>query len=114
MVHHNSLKRRFVSNAADPVWKLRVPDRSVATDELVVSGSPVDKVVCSAQGEGTTRTLCRIPLHAVLRCDLSEVVDDQLGVGAAGQKALVGRDTNVLLALRLERGIDRTLCSILA
>lgn len=42
-----------------------MPDKSVATDELVVAGGPVDKAVGVAELEIATRRLSGIPLHAV-------------------------------------------------
>jgi hypothetical protein len=114
MVCHDRRELGLVPDAADPGWKLRVPDRSVSTDKLVVGRSPVDQVVSTAEGELTLGSLCCIPLHAVLRGHLAEVVDDELSVGAAGQETLISRYTDVLLALCFKCSIDRALGSILA
>jgi small basic protein len=91
-----------------------MPNGSVTSDELVVSSSPVDEIVSSAQGELTPCVLRRIPLHTIFGRNLTEVVDNQLGVGTAGQETLISCYTDVFLALGFEGGIDGTLGSVLA
>lgn len=64
ILHHRN-QGVLVPDLGDPAGELRVPDKGVTTDELVVAGSPVDKAVGVAELEVTARWLGGIPLHAV-------------------------------------------------
>jgi hypothetical protein len=70
---HDGDQSVLVSDLGDPAGKLRVPDESVTTDELVVGRGPVDEVVGSAKLEVATRRLSGIELHRVLGGDLTKV-----------------------------------------
>jgi hypothetical protein len=71
-LHHGD-QGVLVSDLRDPARKLRVPDKSVTTDELAVGGGPVHESIGSAELEVTTRRLSGIELHRVLGGDLTEV-----------------------------------------
>lgn len=83
-----------------------MPNSGVSTDELLVGCSPINEGVGAVQSQLALSTLGSIPLHAVLRCDLAKVVDDDLGA-LAGKQVLVGCDTNVLLAMGFESLVKR-------
>jgi hypothetical protein len=112
VVLHDVGKRRLIPNGRDPARQLRVPDGGVSTDEFVVLGSPVDEEVGCVQRELVLRALGGIPLHRVLGRDLAKVVDDDLGVGALLEEALVGGNTNVLLALLLELVVQEAVVAV--
>lgn len=74
MVLQDSGQLSLVVDVRDPGRQLRVPDHVVAADDLVVGRCPVDQVIGSCEAELALRWLGGIPLHAVLRCDLAEVL----------------------------------------
>lgn len=96
----------LVSNAFNPAWELRVPDKSVASEQLSVLRSEIGGLVGSVEGELTTGSLKGIPFHAVLRSNLAKGrVDDVRSLGRA-QSAGVGAGAVVLLALGDEQSIQ--------
>jgi hypothetical protein len=110
--NHDLLELGLVGDGRDPGGELGVPDGSVATDELVVLGGEADERVGAVEGELALGSLGGIPLHAVLRSDLAEVVDDDLLVLALAESALIGGDTEVLLAVRLEGSVEGALGTV--
>jgi hypothetical protein len=48
-------QRRLVTDLSDPIRQLRVPEESVATDELAVSHSEVHERVGVAESEAVAR-----------------------------------------------------------
>ena len=73
VVLHHGNQSVLVSDLGDPARQLRVPNERVATDELVVTGSPVDEGIGALEVELATRRLSGIELHRVLGGDLTEV-----------------------------------------
>lgn len=62
---NDSGQGRLVADLADPSWKLRVPDKSVGTDCLVVLGGELHEGIGAVQVVAAAGTLGLIPLHAV-------------------------------------------------
>jgi hypothetical protein len=114
VIDHDSLQLSLVPDTADPVGELRVPDRSVSTDQLLVGARPVDQEVCCPKAEGSLAGLGSVPFHAVLGCNLAKVVLEDLGIGSFLEKAFVRGNTDVLLALCLESSINVALSTVLA
>jgi hypothetical protein len=73
-------QRGLVAYAADEAGQLRVPDKGVATNRLVVRDGPVDQVVGLLQGESALLRLRALPLHAVLGRHLAKVLVDDIRV----------------------------------
>ena len=90
MVLHDRDQGVLVLDVGDPGGHLAVPDKSVATDELAIGGSPVNEPVSTGKVEVATRRLSGIELHGVLGGDLAEV-----GLGSVVD---VGVGVNVLVA----------------
>lgn len=93
----------LVVQAANPSGQLRVPDEGVPADGLVVCDGEVDEVVGLAPRKRPLVGLYALPLHAVLRRDLSEVGLDDGRVLSRRQATLVGTGTEVELALGLHQ-----------
>ena len=110
--NHDFLELGLVGDGRDPGGELGVPDGGVSTDELVVLGGEADERVGAVEGELALGGLGGIPLHAVLRSDLAEVVHDDLLVLALAEGTLVGGNTEVLLAVRLEGSVEGALGSV--
>ena len=106
VVLHHIGELGLVGDLLDPVGELRVPDKSVATDELAVLGGEVDEVVTTVEVEVAVGGLGGIPLHAVLRGDLTEVGLDNGRSLRVAECALVSGSTEVLLALGLEESVQ--------
>jgi hypothetical protein len=96
----------LVGDALDPGRKLRVPDKSVATEHLAVLGSESSGLVGSVESELAAGSLDSIPFHAVLRGDLTEIGLDDVGSLRRAEGTGVGTGTVVLLALGDEEGIE--------
>ncbi len=96
----------LVADVADPTGQLRVPDKGVAANGLVVGGGPVDQVVGALEVEGALGALGTLPLHAVLRRDLAEVGVDDGRVLAGRKPVLVRAGAKVHLALGLHQRVD--------
>jgi hypothetical protein len=96
----------LVGDSLDPGRELRVPDESVATEQLAVLGSESSGLVGSVEGELATGSLKGIPLHAVLGGDLTEIGVDDLGGLGRTESAGVGAGTVVTLALGGEKSIE--------
>lgn len=96
----------LVGDAADPAGELRMPDGCVAADELVVGRGPVNQVIGLRKVERVAGRLDRVPFHAVLGRDLPKLGLDNGRVLARSQAALVSGDTKILLAMRLELGVE--------
>ncbi|KAG9966599.1 family 10 xylanase, partial [Aureobasidium melanogenum] len=102
VVLHDVGEGGLVVNVLDPLGKLRVPDKGVATDEVAVLAGEVDKVVTTSEVEVALAALGSIPLHGVLGGKLTKVgLDDGSSLSVA-QSTLVTASTEVLLALGLE------------
>lgn len=113
VVLHDVGEGGLVVDVLDPLGKLGVPDKSVATDELAVLAGKVDEVVATSEVELALSRLSGIPLHAVLGGDLTKVGLDNGGGLSVTESTLVSSGTEVLLALGLEelvqavRGLGR-------
>lgn len=70
--HELELLRGEVASL-DPGGELRVPDKSVATDLLVVLLGPLDQLIGGSEVEDTRLRLNSLPLHGVLSSDLREL-----------------------------------------
>jgi hypothetical protein len=95
----------LVGDSLDPGRELRVPDKSVATEQLAVLGSESSGLVGSVKSELAAGGLKGIPLHAVLGGDLTEIGVDDLGSLGRAESARVGAGTEVTLALGGEKSI---------
>ena len=110
--NHDFLELSLVGDGRDPGGKLRMPDGGVTADELLVLRGKADERVGTVESELALGTLGGIPLHTVLRSNLAEVCDDDLLVLSLAECALVGSNTDVLLAVRLECSIERALGTV--
>lgn len=74
----------------------------VSTNDFLVGDGVVNKVVSSAEGELVLGGLGGVPLHGVLRSELTEVSQNERIVLRDGESALVAASSPVLLAVRDE------------
>lgn len=84
MVLQDTSKFLRIRDGLDVARQLLVPEQRVATDALAVLHGEVDEGVGAAETEATPGRLDRVPLHAVLGCQLPEVFLDNssiLGLG---------------------------------
>jgi hypothetical protein len=88
-----------ITDVADPLWELRVPEESVTTDVFAVLLGVVDEVITTGKVEGATGRLGAIPLHRVLWCEHTELLLDDVGDGSNAEGVLVNGGTKVVLAL---------------
>ena len=109
---HDALELGLVLDGGNPGRQLGVPDSGVTTDELVVGSGVLDKSIGSGEGELALLALGGIPLHGVLRGDLTEVGVDDGGIGLVVEGVLVGGNTDVLLALGHELLVDGALGTV--
>lgn len=102
VVLHDVGKGGLIVDVLDPLGKLGVPDKGVATDEVAVLAGEVDEVVTTGEVEVALAALGSIPLHGVLGSKLTKVgLDNGSSLGIT-QSTLVTTSTEVLLALGLE------------
>jgi len=97
VLQHSSQLSRVV-DVGDPSRQLGMPDHIVAADNLVVCCGPVDQVVGSGETELVLDRLRSVPLHAVLRRDLTEVLFIGRGIDGVAEGALVGAGAPVAIA----------------
>ena len=69
----------LVLETANKVAELRVPDKRVAANRLVVRCGPVNEEIGLGQSEGALGVFGALPLHAVLGRDLAKVLLDDGG-----------------------------------
>ena len=106
VVLHDSGQGGLVPDGRDPTGKLGVPDGGVSTDELAIVLGELSSLVGGAEGEFAAGRLGSIPLHGVLRGDLTKVGLDDGSVLALVESAWVSGGTEVLPALGLHGGIE--------
>jgi hypothetical protein len=70
--------------SSNPRWELRVPDKGVAVDFLLVGFGEVAVAVGVGEGEVATLRLNGLPLHGILWCERVEV-------GVVASNGLLGR-----------------------
>ena len=99
-------QRGLVLDVADPAGELRVPDKGVPADGLVVLGGPVDQVIGLTPAVGALLVVDALPFHAVLGRDLAEVGIDDGRVLARRETALIRAGAVVQLALGLDQLVD--------
>ena len=99
-------QRGLVLDVADPAGELRVPDKGVPADGLVVLGGPVDEVVGLTPAVGALLVVDALPFHAVLGRDLAEVGIDNGRVLSRRETSLIRAGAVVQLALGLDQLVD--------
>lgn len=106
MVLNDGRQTGLVTDIVHPARKLGVPHKSMPANELAVLLREVDEVVGRGPVKLAAIGLDLVPLHRVLRSDLTKVGLDDVGVLAGGQAVLVGAGAKVLLALGLDQLVD--------
>jgi len=95
-----------IADAVNPSGKLRVPDEGVTTNELAVTGGPVDEGISTAEVEVTTAGFDGIPFHGVLWRKLTELGAENGSVGSNVERVRIGAGTPEELALGAEPGME--------
>jgi hypothetical protein len=72
-LHHGNKRLVVEVTGGNPRWELRVPDKGVAVDFLLVGLGEVAVAVGVGEGEVTTVRLDGLPLHCILRGERVEV-----------------------------------------
>ena len=72
-LHDPNERLVVVVASSNPRWELRVPDKGVAVDFLLVGLGEVAVAVGVGEGEVVAVGLNGLPLHCILRCERVEV-----------------------------------------
>lgn len=107
VVLDDSGQSSLVLDVGNPSRELRVPQGSMASDELAIGGGEVCHGVSAAEGESVTRRLDSVPLHGVLGSQLAKVSLDDCNLLGIVDEVWVDDVTPVLLAFGNEGCVER-------
>jgi hypothetical protein len=110
VVLDNGGQSRSVADVLDPLGQLRVPEQGVSSDQLAIGLGEVDDLVSVGEAERVSAGLNGIPLHAVLRGNLTELPLHDGDERVVVEMVVVDLSTEVELALGLELSVEASSC----